>query len=149
MKICLVCSHGGHLTQTLELLRAFNENEIYFATYHSSREAEVLAIAPAYFTENIGTQITRMIKAIFWAYRNLRKEHPDIIVSLGAEIAIPFICLGKLFGIKTIYIESWSRVNTLSKTGRLVYPVADVFWVQWPQMLEICGSKAEYKGAVI
>jgi UDP-N-acetylglucosamine:LPS N-acetylglucosamine transferase len=109
----------------------------------------VTAIARAYFTTNIGTSIWRMGLALFWAWRVLRRERPDAIVSLGAEIALPFFYLSKLLGIRTIFIESWCRVENLSKTGRLVYPIADVFLVQWPQLLRICGPKAQYQGAVI
>ena len=149
MKICLVCSHGGHFTETMQLINAFQGHRIFFVTYHSSREADALAIAPAYFTDNIGYRPLRMARAFFWAFRVLRTEQPDVILSLGAEIAIPYIFVGKLLGVKTIFIESWCRVEDLSKTGRLVYPVVDQFWVQWPQLLAVCGPKAEYHGAVI
>lgn len=149
MKVCLVCSHGGHLTETMQILDAFEGHDIFWATYHSAREQDVKQIARAYFTQNIGTNLYRMFRAIFWALSILRCERPDVIVSLGAEIALPFFYWGKLLGIKTIFVESWCRVEDLSKTGRLVYPLADAFFVQWPQLLSICGDKAQYHGAVI
>jgi beta-1,4-N-acetylglucosaminyltransferase len=149
MRIALVCSHGGHLTETMQILDAFAGHDIFFATYHSARDADVRAIARAYFTQNIGTSVWRMFRALFWAARILLHERPDVVVSLGAEVALPFFYLSKLLGIRTIFIESWCRVEDLSKTGRLVYPIADVFLVQWPQLLKVCGPKARYQGAVI
>ncbi|MCL4294098.1 MAG: oligosaccharide biosynthesis protein Alg14-like protein [Anaerolineae bacterium] len=149
MKICLVCSHGGHLTETMQILEALAGHDIFFATYHSAREVEVRQMARAYFTRNIGISLWRMFLATYWAFWILRREQPEVILSLGAEIALPFFYLSKLLGIKTIFIESWCRVENLSKTGRLVYPVADVFLVQWPQLLEVCGPKAQYQGAVV
>lgn len=149
MKIGLVCSHGGHFTETLQILEAFQGHQIFFATYHSPREEDVRRIAPAYFTHNIGTSLWRMFKACFWALGILLRERPRVVVSLGAEIALPFFYLAKVMGIRTIFIESWCRVEDLSLTGRLVYPIADEFWVQWPQLLQVCGSKARYNGAVI
>ncbi len=149
MKICLVCSHGGHLTETLQLMDAFRGQEIFFATYHSARDADVQKIARAYFTENIGTNIFRMLETFVWAFRILLVEKPEVILSLGAEIAVPFLYIGKLIGKKTIFIESWCRVENLSLTGKLVYPIVDAFWVQWPQMLSVCGKKAKFFGAVI
>jgi beta-1,4-N-acetylglucosaminyltransferase len=149
MKICLACSHGGHLTETLQILDAFAGHDIFFATYHSAREAEVQAIAPAYFTDNIGMSVWRMLRAFGWAWSILRRERPEVVISLGAEIAVPFLYLGRLLGCKTIFIESWCRVHNLSLAGKLVYPVVNAFWVQWPQLLKICGSKAAYHGAVI
>jgi beta-1,4-N-acetylglucosaminyltransferase len=149
VKICLACSHGGHLSETLQLLEAFQGHDFFFATYHSARDAYVQELGRAYFTQNIGTSLPRMLRATVWAWAVLRRERPDVIVSLGAEIAIPFFYLGKLMGAKTIFIESWCRVENLSRTGRLAYPVADVFWVQWPQLLACCGAKATCHGAVI
>lgn len=133
----------------MQILSSFKDCDIFFATYHSARETEVTAIARAYFTDNIGTNIWRMLHTLFWALYILLLEKPDAIVSLGAEIAIPFFYLGKFLRIKTIFIESWCRVENLSKTGKLIYPVADAFYVQWPQLLNRCGPKAQYKGAVI
>jgi beta-1,4-N-acetylglucosaminyltransferase len=150
LKICLVCSHGGHFTETLQILEAFSEHQIFFATYHSAREAEVLDLAPeSYFTENIGLSMWRMMKAFPWADSILRKEKPQVVISLGAEIALPFFYCAWLRGIKTIFIESWCRVDSLSLTAKLVYPIADEFWVQWPQLLKVCSRKALFKGAVI
>ncbi len=79
----------------------------------------------------------------------IRRENPDVILSLGSEIAIPFFFWAKVFQIKSIYIESWCHIKVLSRTGRIVYWLANEFWVQWPQLLEVCGSKAQYHGAVI
>jgi UDP-N-acetylglucosamine:LPS N-acetylglucosamine transferase len=90
-----------------------------------------------------------MARAVPWAYYVLQSERPQVILSLGAEIALPFFYLGKLLRIKTIFIESWCRVENLSLTGRLVYPVADVFWVQWPGLLHAARPKARYHGAVM
>lgn len=149
MKICLVCSHGGHLTETLQLLPALAGHDFFFATYHSARDREVEQIARAYFTQNIGKSPWRMARALPWAFTVIKNEKPQIILSLGSEIALPFFYLGRLLGIKTIFIESWCRVENLSLTGRLVYPVADEFWVQWPGLLESAGQKASYHGAVV
>jgi beta-1,4-N-acetylglucosaminyltransferase len=149
MKIGLICSHGGHLTETLQILDAFEGHEFFFATYHCAREEDLLILGPAYFISNIGLNFLRMLFAFWWALRILMAERPEIIVSLGSEIAIPFFYWSKIFGIKTIYIESWCRVENLSITGRLVYIVSDQFWVQWPQLLNNCGLKARFNGAVI
>lgn len=148
MKICLVCSHGGHLTETLRLLEAFEGHDIFFATYHSSRNEELMKIARVYSTQNIGSNIWRMLKTIPWALGILLKEKPNVIFSLGAEVAIPFFYLGKLLRTRTIFVESWSRLSSPSGTGRIIYPVSDVFLVQWEQMLKQCGKKARYEGAI-
>jgi beta-1,4-N-acetylglucosaminyltransferase len=149
VKICLVCSHGGHLTELLQLLPALRGHQLVLATYHSARDRQVRALATAYFTVNAGRSPWRMLRTTLWAFRILRAERPAVIVSLGAEIALPFFYLGRAMHIRTLYIESWCRVASLSLTGRLVYPVADAFWVQWPQLLPLCGPRAAYRGAIL
>jgi beta-1,4-N-acetylglucosaminyltransferase len=149
MKVCLVTSSGGHLTETLQLLDMFADDEIFFVTWSGAREADVSAIAPAYFFETYGTSPWRVLRSMPRVLRILLSEKPDVIVSLGAEIALPFFFLAKPLRIKTVFIESWCRIHGLSKTGRLLYPLADAFYVQWPQLLDVCGPKARYEGAVI
>ena len=46
-------------------------------------------------------------------------------------------CLGKIFGSKVIYIETFANVTTKTSTGKLIYKFADLFIVQWESMLEI------------
>ena len=62
------------------------------------------------------------------------KVKPDFVISSGPAIAVPFFWVAKVFKIRSIFIESWSRIHTKSKTGILVYPVADLFFVQWKYM---------------
>jgi UDP-N-acetylglucosamine:LPS N-acetylglucosamine transferase len=149
VKIALVCTQGGHLTETLQVLDAFEGHEIFFVTHYSTRDDEVRAIAPAYFCANIGERPLVFLRTILWALRLLLRERPQVIFSTGSEIALPFFFWGRLLGIKTIFLESWCRVEGLSRTGKLAYPLVDEFWVQWPQLLQVCGSKARYFGGVI
>ena len=148
MKIALVCTHGGHLTEALQILDAFRGHEIFIVTHSSVRDEEVRAIAPAYFYPSIGERLGVFMLEFPWAFKVLLEERPKVIFSTGSEIALPFFVMGKLFGAKTIFLESWCRVYDLSRTGRIAYHLADEFWVQWPQ-LKSCGAKAKYHGAVI
>jgi len=147
MKIALVCSHGGHLTELLHIMEAFEGHEIFFVTYDNFRTENLEY--NKYLMDNIGTNPFKMLKSFFKFFKVFLKEKPDIIVSTGSEIAIPSFIIGKLLRIKTIYIESWCRINTKSGTGKIVYYLSDVFLVQWPELLEVYGKKAQFKGAVI
>lgn len=147
MKIALVCSYGGHLTEMQFLLGAFEGHDIFFVTYDNARTGKIPY--KKYLLENIGTNPLKMCIAFSNFFKIFRKERPDIIVSTGSEIAIPAFYLGKLFRIKTIYIESWCRITSQSGTGKIVYPVSDIFLVQWPQLLQYYGHKAQYYGGVI
>lgn len=147
MKIALICSHGGHLTEIMYLLEVFEDHEIFFITYKNFRTNDLEY--KKYLLENIGTSTVKMFKACYKTLKILLKERPDTIISTGSEIAIPAFILAKFLGIRTIFIESWCRVKTKSGTGKIVYPFSDLFLVQWPELLELYGKKAKYKGAVI
>ena len=67
----------------------------------------------------------------------LRKERPDLIISTGAAVAVPFFYLGKLLGAKTMYIEIFDRIDSPTLTGKLVYPVTDRFIVQWEELKRV------------
>jgi beta-1,4-N-acetylglucosaminyltransferase len=145
MKICLVCSHGGHLTELLELQPAWEGYETFFITYHSSRVLPGRSFTYGNLTENR----LRVIPMFFKVLRVLARERPEWVVSNGAEIAIPVFFAARLLGLKTMYIECSCRVKTSSFTGRIVYPLSKVFLVQWPELLSVYGPKARYEGGLL
>jgi len=147
MKIALVCSHGGHLTEMNYLLEAFQEHEIFFVTYESVRTRKLSH--RKYLIDAIGTSPVKMGIGFFKILKIFLKERPDIVVSTGSEIAIPAFYIAKIFRAKTIFIECWCRVKTSSATGRIIYWIADIFLVQWPDLQEIYGIKAQFQGAII
>lgn len=147
MKIALVCSHGGHLTEVLYLMDAFKGHEVFFITYDNIRTRNLPY--KRYLLQNIGTNPIRMLGAFFKIGKILAKEKPKVVISTGSEIAIPAFIIAKFLCIKTIFIESWCRIRTKSGTGRIVYHLSDLFLVQWPQLLELYGKKAKYVGAVV
>jgi beta-1,4-N-acetylglucosaminyltransferase len=149
MKIGLVCTHGGHLTELLQVMDAFQGHTIFFATYYSSRDAEIRAMAPAYFCRNIGERLWLILYSLFWALQILLRERPDVLFSTGSEIALPFLFWGKILGIRSIFLESLCQVYRPSRTGKIAYRLADIFWVQWPQLVSGYGPKTEYHGSVI
>ncbi len=65
------------------------------------------------------------------------KERPDLIISSGAAVAVPFFYVGKLYGAKLIYIEVFDRIDSSTVTGKLVYPITDRFIVEWEEMKKV------------
>ena len=71
------------------------------------------------------------------AIKILRKERPDLIISTGAAPAVPFFWIGKLIGIKTVYIGVYDRINKPTISGKMCYLVSDAFIVQWESMKKV------------
>ena len=81
------------------------------------------------------------------AFRILLRERPDLVVSTGASIAINFAIASKILGRRFMFIESISRSKELSLSGKIVYPLADEFYVQWDYLANKY-RKAVFKGIV-
>jgi UDP-N-acetylglucosamine:LPS N-acetylglucosamine transferase len=147
-KIGLICSAGGHLTDMLGLLPAFDGADLFLVTIAGpgGREKELAQRFRVYGLPPIGLSPMCMLRTVPRAWRILRSERPDVIVSTGSEIALPFFLLAKLTHTRSIYVECWCSVESRSGTGRLVYPLADAFFVQWPQLRSRYGPKARYEG---
>lgn len=143
MKICLVGSSGGHLTH-LYMLKPIWENQEHFWVTFPKEDAKSLLkgerMYPCFFPTN--RNLRNLIRNTFLALKILRREKPDLIISSGAAVAVPFFYIGKIFGAKTIYIEVFDRMDRPTVTGKLVHPVTDKFIVQWDEMTKI------YKNAI-
>ena len=138
LKVCLVGSSGGHLTH-LYMLKPFWENKDRFWVTFDKQDAKSILkderMYPCYYPTN--RNIKNLIRYIGVAWKVLRKEKPDVIISSGAAVAVPFFYLGKLFGKKLIYIEVFDRIDKPTMTGKMVYPIVDKFIVQWEEQKEV------------
>lgn len=131
-------SSGGHLTH-LTMLRPFLKDKEHFWVTFDKEDArsqlENERMYSCYYPTN--RSIKALIKNTIIAWRVIRKERPELIISSGAAVAVPFFYIGKLFGAKLIYIEVFDRLDKATVTGRLVYPIADKFIVEWEEMKKV------------
>ena len=138
MKICFVGSSGGHLTHLYMLKPFWEDKERVWATFDKEDSRSLLegeTVYPVYYPSN--RSIKAMIINTHRARKILKKERPDVIVSSGAAPAIPFFWIGKAMGIKTVYIEIYDRIDKPTVSGKVCYPVADRFIVQWEEMKKV------------
>jgi UDP-N-acetylglucosamine:LPS N-acetylglucosamine transferase len=87
--------------------------------------------------------IPNLIRNLGIAFRQIRSVRPDVVVSTGAGVAVPFFWLARLFGIATVYVEVFDRIDGPTLTGRLCRPVTDLFLVQWEDQLSF------YRGSLL
>jgi UDP-N-acetylglucosamine:LPS N-acetylglucosamine transferase len=92
--------------------------------------------------------LRNFVRNLALAVRVVRLERPDVIISTGAALAVPFFLVGKLAGSRLVYVESLTRTKSLSLSGRIVYPLANAFFVQWPAAAE-GRRKAIYAGSIL
>ncbi len=136
--VLLVSSAGGHLAQ-LVVLRPWWETRrrtwITFDTADASSRlvGEDVVIARHPTTRNL----PNLLRNAVIAARVVVSHRPDLIVSTGAAVALPFFVIGRIVGIPTVYIEVVDRVASRTVTGRLCYRIASQFIVQWPEQEQL------------
>lgn len=110
----------------------------------------VLRDYKVYFVANPGRNPFKFIIHSVISLIVLVKERPKVVITTGAGLVVPICYLSKLlFRSKIIFIESFSRIDSPSLTGRIVFSISDLFIVQWEQLLKIYGNKAVYGGPLI
>jgi beta-1,4-N-acetylglucosaminyltransferase len=146
-KICFISSSGGHLEQ-LQMLQPIMKTDYFIIT---EKIDNIDMKGNYYYLQQINRrEILVIIKIILNAFKSLMifvKEKPDIVICTGALSTIPFCIISKIFNAKLIYIESYAKVETGSLTGKLMYRIADKFYVQWSEMLNVF-PKAIFKGGI-
>ncbi|MDQ3627436.1 MAG: UDP-N-acetylglucosamine--LPS N-acetylglucosamine transferase [Actinomycetota bacterium] len=137
-RVLLVGSSGGHLTQLMALQPWWQELQrvwVTFATVDARTQlvGEEVHWAHAPTTRNIPNLLRNSALAV----RLLRRTRPDVVVSTGAGVAVPFFVVARLLGIVTAYVEVYDRIDTRTLTGRLCRPFSTVFCVQWEEQCEL------------
>lgn len=149
-KICFAASGGGHLEEICRLTEIEQGNDSFLVT-EANEFQEIRFCDRVIHVQPINRQevlfpfkfIALMVKSL----RILLKERPDCVISTGALATFPLCLWAKLLKIKIIYIESFARVDTPSLTGKLMYRIADLFLVQWEEMLSFYPN-AIYAGGI-
>ena len=147
-EILLVCSSGGHLQQLLALRPAWDAWSHVWVTFDKSDARSLLRnerVVHAYWPTN--RSLKNLVRNLVLAWRTVRRLRPQALVTTGAGVAVPFAWIARLHGARVVYVESFTRIEGPSLTGRLVGPIAHRSYVQWPEMAELV-PRARYAGNV-
>lgn len=163
--VMFAASQGGHFTELMGLKSLFGLYDSVLVTSNlkasgnreelkSFKEIAYSAAMAERREKMAGTKIHSRWKSLFSylkmfveCFRIYFRYKPAVIVSTGSYIAVPLFLCGKLFGSKTLYIESNAKVYTKSSTGKLVEKLSDKIYVQWPEMQSVY-PQAEYHGVL-
>lgn len=151
-KVLFISSTGGHLSELLQLKELFKKYDYHIITEKTKSNLELAIEYP-----NRVNYLVYGTKSHVWSYiykfpYNILKSlylyikiRPKVIITTGTHTAVPMCYIGKLFGSKIIYIETFANIHTKTLTGRMIYPIADQFIVQWESMLKLY-PKAKFGG---
>ncbi len=147
MKVCLVCSAGGHLSELMQLKKFYSGYEHFYLTFRRPDSEGLAEKENVFFVSDPARNPLKFVLNFFQSLKIFLTEKPDVIISTGAGVALGEIFTAKLFRKKIVFVESFCRISSPSVTARIVYPFADLFFVQWKQNLRFF-PKAIYAGSV-
>lgn len=151
-KVMFISSVGGHLTQMLELKSIFNDYDYVLITEKTDVTTNLkdkykvdylMYGSRQFWFRYIFVCLYNFFKTIYLFI----KYRPKVIVTTGTHTAVVMCYLGWLFRRKIIFIESFAKRTSTTMSGRIVYPIATTFIVQWESMLEFY-PKAKYFGGI-
>ena len=147
-RILLVACPGGHLQQMLALRAAWEDLDTHWVTLAAADTNYLLKSEDVVFAHGpTPRNIPNFIRNLRLAWTTVRRYRPDVMLSTGAALAVPFFVIGRLHGVRLIYVESFTRVERPALTGRIVYPLVDAFFIQWPTSSR--RKRAIYAGSVV
>lgn len=151
-KVMFISSMGGHLTELMQLKSMFKDYDYMLVTEKHKSTNGLKARYKSKIDFLLAGNRKHLLRYIFVLPYNVIKSFaifvkfkPDVIVTTGAHTCVAMCYIAKLFRKKVIFIESFANIETKTLSGRLVYPVTDIFIVQWKSMLKLY-PKAKYEG---
>ena len=132
--VLLTASSGGHLDE-ISNLDLLGENYETILLTEKTNCGISSWFDRLYYVPQVNRKewkcIPKLISNLLISLRVLLRHKPSAVISTGALATIPVCLLAKVKGIKVIYIESFARMDGPSRTGRLMYRIADKTVVQW------------------
>ena len=146
-KILAVASGGGHWVQLLRCMPAFAQHDVAFVTVNAAYRSQVAG--HRFYAVNDATRWNKLA-LLMLAFRLMMivlRERPDVIISTGAAPGYFMLRIGRVFGSKTVWIDSIANVEKMSLSGQKIGDHADLWLTQWPHLAKSEGPN--YAGAVL
>lgn len=129
-----VTSPGGHLAQLLPLRSWWQGVDRVWVTFRLPEVEDALSNERAVWCFWPTTRnLPNALRNLRLAWTVVRRERPDVMVSGGAGVSVPFFLVAAVHGVRTVYIECFDRITMPTLSGRICYLISDVFGVQWEE----------------
>lgn len=154
-RVMFISSTGGHFNELMRLEPLFSKYKVTVVTESSSNKKKLRREYKKYNIHFLLKHSNFKLLNLFNLFINcfislfyFIKYRPKYIVTTGAHTAGPMCCIGKIFRSKIVFIETMANISTPTTTGKIIYKFADLFIVQWEDMLKVY-PKAVYGGWII
>ena len=143
-KVLFISSTGGHLRELMllkDLFKNYNYHIVTEKDITTNYLKEVYKNKVDYLPYGTRSKpFSYVFKFLFLVLKSVYlffKIEPEIIITTGTHTAVPMCYLGKIFYRKIIYIETFANISKKTLSGKLVYPIADLFIVHWKEMIKM------------
>jgi UDP-N-acetylglucosamine:LPS N-acetylglucosamine transferase len=147
-KVIAIASSGGHWIQLLRLRAAFEGCDVTFVTTMKEQVEGIHDQKIHIVPDASRSQKFRLLFLLGKLLFILLKIRPDVIITTGAAPGLVALRIGKLMGVRTIWIDSIANAEELSLSGRLAVGHGTLVLTQWPEVAEK-HTGVEYRGAVL
>jgi hypothetical protein len=133
-RTCWAYSPGGHLAELERATAGIRFLDRFDVTFAGGRPP-LVPPRRTYRVCHPRRSVLRTLLNLAQALLIVLKERPRLIVSTGADVAVPVCLFGKLAGARLVFVETGGELEP-SLSGRILYPFADLFIVPWPEKLQ-------------
>lgn len=134
INVFAIASIGGHWIQLLRLMPSFSTNEVSFISTKPSLEKTVSGHKYYLVPDANRKNKMNLIRCCMAIGAKILFARPQVIITTGAAPGLFGIFIGKIFGVKTVWIDSIANVEELSLSGKIASKIADRVYTQWEHL---------------
>ena len=146
-RVLAVASCGGHWRQLLRLADAWSDCDSAYVSVGPDRGVDVGSSRYHAISDASRSSPWSVLVVFCQLLRVFLRERPDVVVSTGAAPGVLALWLGRLFGARTVWIDSAANADRMSMSGRLAGWCAHLWLTQWPHLAHESGPR--YAGSVL
>jgi UDP-N-acetylglucosamine:LPS N-acetylglucosamine transferase len=133
-RVLAIASGGGHWVELRRIAPAFAGCELHYATVSSAYAEEVPGVPFHTVPDATAWDRVELAKLAWRVLRLIARVRPDVIATTGAAPGLFAVAFGRLFGARTIWLDSLANVEEISRSGRLARRFAHLWLTQWPHL---------------
>lgn len=144
--VLAIASIGGHWIELQRLNPLFNDHDVTFISNKKYLANTVKGSKYYNVPDANKDQKFNLVKCFFAVFTRIMILRPRVIITTGAAPGLMGIVVGRIFGAKTIWIDSIANVEQLSLSGRIALKIADRVYTQWAHLAT---PKVVYSGNLL
>ena len=146
-RVLAIASGGGHWQQLMRLRPAFGTQSATYVTTNAAYSGDVPGSDLFVVTDANRDHPLKLIRTAFEMLIQVARIRPDVVISTGAAPGLFGIIFGRLFGARTIWVESIANAEVLSLSGRIALKFAHIVLTQWPHLARAGGP--QHQGSIL